>query len=96
MVSANDESDFQPGFVIIFVKLKNKQSILIFKPINYIQEGTLADEDQFLFLSKENEIFSFDSESITSEMNENGQIEINDTVWSNLIENVVNKQDLGG
>ena len=76
--------------------MKNKQSILIFKPINYIKEGTLADEDQFLLLSKENEIFSFDSESITSEMNENGQIEINDTVWSNLIENVVNKQDLGG
>ena len=88
MVNVDDESSFQPGLLIIFLKLKNKQTLLSFKPIHYDPENNLEKEAFFFILPPDDETFSFDSTS--EQINENGIININSSVWSNILENTQN------
>ena len=88
MVQVDDESEFQFGFLVIFLKLKSDETVIIYKPINYDLEKTEEKAAHFLILPKNYDLFSL-------EMDEYGMIELEESVWSGLIESTPNEPNLG-
>ena len=88
MVQIDDESEFQFGFLVIFLKLKSDETVIIYKPINYNLEETEEKTANFLILPKNYDLFSV-------EMDEYGMMELEESVWSGLIESTPNEPNLG-
>lgn len=88
MVQIDDESKFQFGFLIIFLKLKSDETVIIYKPINYNIEDNEEKTANFFLLPKNYDLFSV-------QMDENGMIELEKSVWSGLIESTPNEPNLG-
>ena len=88
MVQIDDESKFQFGFLVIFLKLKSDETVIIYKPINYNPEETEEKAAHFFILPKNYDLLSL-------EMDENGMIELEKSVWSGLIESTPNEPNLG-
>ena len=88
LVQVDDESEFQFGFLIIFLKLKSDETVIIYKPINYNLEETEEKATHFFILSKNYDLLSL-------EMDEYGMIELEESVWSGLIESTPNEPNLG-
>ena len=88
MVQIDDESEFQFGFLVIFLKLKSYETVIIYKPINYNPEETEEKATHFLILPKNYDLFSL-------EMDEYGMIELEESIWSGLIESTPNEPNLG-
>ena len=84
----DDESKFQFGYVVIFLKLKSDENVIIYKPINYNLEETEEKTANFLILPKNYDLFSV-------EMDEYGMMELEESVWSGLIESTPNEPNLG-
>ena len=84
----DDESKFQFGYVVIFLKLKSDETVIIYKPINYNPEETEEKAAHFFILPKNSDLFSI-------EMDEYGMIELEESVWSGLIETTSNEPNLG-
>ena len=87
MVQIDDESEFQFGFLVIFLKLKSDETVIIYKPINYNLEETEEKAAHFFILPKNYDLFSL-------EIDENGMIELEESVWSSLIESTQNEPNL--
>ena len=83
----DDESEFQFGCLVIFLKLKSDETVIIYKPINYNLEETEEKAEHFFILPKNSDLFSI-------EMDENGMIELEESVWSSLIESTQNEPNL--
>ena len=83
-----DESKFQFGLLVIFLKLKSDETVIIYKPINYNIEDNEEKTANFLLLPKNYALFSV-------QMDENGMIELEKSVWSGLIESNPNDPNLG-
>ena len=88
MVQIDDESEFQFGFLVIFLKLKSDETVIIYKPINYNHEETEEKTAHFFLLPKNYNLFSL-------EMDEYGMIELEESIWSGLIESTPNEPNLG-
>ena len=88
LVQVDDESEFQFGFLVIFLKLKSDEIVIIYKPINYNLEETEEKAAHFFILPKNYDLFSV-------QMDENGMIELEKSVWSCLIESNPNEPNLG-
>ena len=88
LVQIDDESKFQFGFLIIFLKLKSEETVIIYKPINYNIEDNEEKTANFFLLPKNYDLFSV-------QMDENGMIELEKSVWSGLIESNPNEPNLG-
>ena len=88
LVQVDDESEFQFGFLVIFLKLKSDETVIIYKPINYNLEETEEKAAHFFTLPKNYDLFSL-------EMDEYGMIELEESVWSGLIESTPNEPNLG-
>jgi hypothetical protein len=88
LVQIDDESKFQFGFLIIFLKLKSDETVIIYKPINYNIEDNEEKTANFFLLPKNYDLFSV-------QMDENGMIELEMSVWSGLIESTPNEPNLG-
>ena len=88
LVQIDDESEFQFGFLVIFLKLKSDETVIIYKPINYNLEETEEKTANFLILPKNYDLFSV-------EMDEYGMMELEESVWSGLIESTPNEPNLG-
>ena len=84
----DDESKFQFGYVVIFLKLKSDEMVIIYKPIDYSPEETEEKAAHFFILPKNSDLFSI-------EMDEYGMIELEESVWSGLIETTSNEPNLG-
>ena len=84
----DDESKFQFGYVVIFLKLKSDENVIIYKPINYNLEETEEKTANFLILPKNYDLFSV-------EMDEYGMMELEESVRSGLIESTPNEPNLG-
>ena len=88
MVQIDDESEFQFGFLVIFLKLKSDETVIIYKPINYNLEETEEKAAHFFILPKNHDLFSL-------ELDEYGMIEFEESVWSGLIASTLNEPNLG-
>ena len=88
MVQIDDESEFQFGFLVIFLKLKSDEIVIIYKPINYNLEETEEKAAHFFILPKNHDLFSL-------ELDEYGMIEFEESVWSGLIASTLNEPNLG-
>ena len=88
LVQIDDESEFQFGFLVILLKLKSDEMVIIYKPIDYNPEETEEKAAHFFILPKNSDLFSI-------EMDEYGMIELEESVWSGLIESPPNEPNLG-
>ena len=89
MKTLNNKADSLFGYLILFIKLKTNQNILMFKPINYDHEKINEKTAQFYILPK-----NYDTVSIES-LNENGLFEMENSIWTNILESAENEQNLG-
>lgn len=68
--------------------MKSDETVIIYKPINYNIEDNEEKIANFLLLPKDYDLFSL-------QMDENGIIELEKSVWSGLIESNPNEPNLG-